>query len=156
MRFHLALCAALVVGLSGCAAGTGSSRSAPPETAKAAEGTAEKVVLQRAQERWALLVAGELAKAWEYFSPGYRSTMPREVWAANMTGRPVRWNKAQATEVTCPAREAYCDVTVQVDYVTTSGLPQIGDIAATAPVFERWIQVGGAWHFVPAEIASPK
>ena len=156
MRFHLALCAALVVGLSGCAAGTGSSRPVSPETGKAAEGTPEKIVLQRAQERWTLLVAGELAKAWDYFSPRYRSTMPREVWAANMAGRPVRWTKAKATEATCPAREDYCDVAIAVDYVTRSTLPQVGDIKGTAPVFERWIRVNGAWHLVPAEIASPK
>lgn len=156
MKFHLALCTALVVGLSGCAAGPGSSRSALPETAKAVEGTPEKVVLQRAQERWTLLVAGELAKAWDYFSPGYRSTMPREVWAANMAGRPVRWTKAKATEATCPAREDYCDVTIEVDFVSRSALPQVGNIKATAPVFERWIRVNRAWHLVPAEVASPK
>ena len=52
-----------------------------------------EVLMERAMERWNLLIAKDAAKAWTYLSPGYRSTHPQKTYADEMSQRPVRWAK---------------------------------------------------------------
>src|SRR5688572_22783391 len=47
----------------------------------------------RAVERWNYLIAHQAEKAYDYLSPGFRSTQTREVYASSMNSRPVQWKE---------------------------------------------------------------
>ena len=147
--FAVVLAATLV--LAGCAGG-GATR---PDKTVDTSGTKE-ALQKRVEQRWAHLIKEDFDKAWEYLTPGYRSTASREVWASNMKDRPVKWTKAVVSSTDCPEGEEFCDVTVQVEFVANSSIPMVGQIEAATPVFERWIRLKGAWYHVPQEVARAK
>lgn len=145
------LAPALALLLAACAGGGGTKTAGPaPDAPKAAAATGD--VEARATQRWALLVGAKYAEAYDYLSPGYRATTPREQYATSLTGRPVKWLGATVTGKDCPAGEAYCDVGVNVEYEVQSTLPGVGAIKSVGPVQERWIEIDGSWYFVPKEV----
>lgn len=146
------LLAALPLTLAACAS-TGPGAGPAVADAPSKSAGPEQILEQRAVERWKLLIGGKAAEAWDYLSPGYRSTVPRETYAANMKDRPVHWKAVRFDSVDCPADAGYCDVTVNVDYEFQSTLPGVGTLASTGPVVERWIGVEGSWYFVPKEVS---
>jgi len=108
----------------------------------------------RAIERWNLLVAGKAAEAWEYLSPGARSTKSRAVYHAEMTQRPVRWEKVEAFEDPVCASADACTVKILVTYSMDVALPTVGRINSPAVLEEKWIALDGVWYHVPAQIAG--
>ena len=135
--------AALAMLLGACATSGGGKSSAS---------TASPEV--RAIERWDLIVAGKAAEAWEYLSPGARSTKSREVYQAEMTQRPVRWEKVEAFEEPVCASADACTVKILVTYSMDVPLPSVGRINSPAVLEEKWIALDGVWYHVPAQIAG--
>src|SRR5215470_5260667 len=70
-------------------------------------------VEQRALARWNLLIAHQADKAYDYLTPGYRLTVSREKYAAQMNDTALRWKAAHAGGHSCEADT--CTVTVMVD-----------------------------------------
>ena len=106
------------------------------------------VIRARAVERWDLLIAHQAEKAWDYLSPGYRETKPREAYAKEMNARGVNWSKVSFNSQKCDAD--VCKVHLAVDYTVNLGGP-IGKVASMGPIVETWIKVKGQWYFLPEQ-----
>ncbi|MDR3389261.1 MAG: hypothetical protein P4L92_19635 [Rudaea sp.] len=110
------------------------------------------VIRTRAVERWDLLIAHQAEKAYDYLSPGYRETKPREAYAKEMNGRGIRWSKVRFGSQECDAE--VCKVHLSVDYsVDLGGLA--GKVASSGLVVETWIKTKGQWYFLPDQL-QPK
>lgn len=140
------LLAAFTLLLAACATTGGSDRT-PAKSAKAPPE-------QRAIERWNLLIAGKAGEAWEYLSPGARSTKSREAYHAEMTQRPIRWERVEPYEKTvCEADDA-CTVKILVTYSMDVPLPNVGRVTSPSVLEEKWIALDGVWYHVPADISG--
>lgn len=92
-----------------------------------------------ASARWDALIHGDLAKAYEYISPGMRSIMSLDVYKAKIhTGG---WKKATVDSVSCD--KDLCKVTVVIEH-SYKDLKSI-----ETPLFEDWLQESGKWWYVP-------
>lgn len=139
------LLAAFTLLLSACATTTGGAgkaagAEAPPEV--------------RALERWKLLIAGKAGEAWDYLSPGARSTKTREAYAAEMSQRPIRWETVEpyGEAPVCEAADA-CTVKILVTYSVDVPLPNVGRVTSPSVLEEKWIALDGVWYHVPADIS---
>jgi hypothetical protein len=102
---------------------------------------------QRAVERWKFLSAHQAEKAYDYLSPGFRSTQTREAYAGSMNNRPVQWKGAKFKSKECDADR--CKVQVDVTYSVT--MPSVGKaIDSTSTQSETWLLVEGDWYFLPS------
>jgi len=117
----------LVVGLVGCA-GIGVDSS--PEAK-------QKVVAERAEARWQLLIKGDVAGAYEFMSTGSKAAMPLDLYKAKM--RPGSWRGASVEKVDCVAE--VCSVVMEIAY----DRKQMKGIQT--PINETWIiEKGSAWY----------
>lgn len=112
---------------------------------------AEEMVARRSAERWAYLIERKPELAWDYLTPGYRSTNDVEQYAAQMKNRPVQWQSAEVGEVACDEEKSSCFVKVQVGFKIRASLRMVGEVAAQSEVGERWLKSGDAWYFLPEE-----
>ena len=104
------------------------------------------IVEQRAVERWNLLIAHQAEKAYDYLTPGYRLTMPRDKYAARMNDTALRWTGAHFGSRKCDADT--CTVTMMIDVQVI--MPGVGKPQPTTmPVEERWIRSDKVWYFLP-------
>lgn len=128
----LGLAALGMVGIVGCAA--------TPDVVPAigAKESASQAVARRAADRWEALVAGDVARAYTFLSPGSRQAYSKENYSALI--RPGLWKKARVDRVECPEADR-CEVEVQVEYV-------IRGMAVNTPLRETWTQSGAEWWFV--------
>jgi hypothetical protein len=106
------------------------------------------IIRARALERWNLLIDHHAEKAWDYLSPGYRETKPREVYAKEMNARGVNWSKVSFNTQKCDAD--VCKVHLAVDYTVNMG-GAVGKVASMGPIVETWIRVKGQWYFLPEQ-----
>lgn len=104
----------------------------------------------RAQQRWDLLIAGDYVGAYEYLTPGYRSTVSAEQYDARLRTRTVKWLAAQAHEADCEAGDV-CSVTVTLDFEVVMPVFGIGKQRSFQPLKEKWLLDDGAWYFLPKE-----
>src|SRR3569833_1520067 len=93
--------------LAGCAAG-------PSKPGKPSKDESADVIQQKSVERWNFLIAHQAEKAYDYLSPGYRSTKSREAYAKEMNDRPIRWTKAAYARQQCDGDT--CKVSLTVNY----------------------------------------
>lgn len=102
----------------------------------------------RSVERWDFLIAHQAEKAYDYLSPGFRSTQAREVYASSMNSRPVQWKEAKFRSKECDAER--CKVQVDVTYSLL--MPGTGNKAGggTRTQNETWLLVDGEWFFLPS------
>lgn len=100
----------------------------------------EAAVSQRANARWATLLAGNFDKAYTYLSPGIRAVTPLEEYKRRFGGG-IQWESAQATSTECqPDR---CEVKVQVRFRPPLAAQRMGVL--TTYVDEVWIREQGQW-----------
>lgn len=146
----------LLLALAACA-GTSSTK----------EGGASKkdevAVMDRALERWNLLIKRDAGAAWDYLSPGYRATHPKDIYAREMGQRPVQWLTANPYEqregsetraVECDESGLSCDVRVKLGFKIRSRLTSVGMLDSASVVKESWIKVKGQWYLVPKDVAG--
>lgn len=146
------LLASAVMLLTACATTSGSGGGADPG----------KEIMERALARWDLLIKGEPGEAWEYLSPGYRATRPKDVYAEEMSQRPVRWTKVSPFEpiegrdeveaVECEENGLSCDVRLSVRFKIRSHLTSVGLIESVTVIKENWIKIKGQWYIVPVDV----
>ncbi|KAA9130765.1 hypothetical protein F3N42_10345 [Marinihelvus fidelis] len=111
-------------------------------------GTPEEQVADRAQARWDLLLERNLEDAYEYFTPGYRSSVSIDQWRRKLSAQPVTWDGASVTGVTCDP-EGSCMARVRVDYSIRGGLPGVQQFKSVTDVEETWINSNGEWFYLP-------
>jgi|APFre7841882724_1041349.scaffolds.fasta_scaffold09116_2 hypothetical protein len=128
----------LALALAACASGGGTPGATP-----------EELVKKRSAERWQFLIDRKPEQAWDYLSAGVRSTQSREAYAQEMKLRPVHWLTVEPLDAECV--KARCDLRTRLEYEITIPGTGSGPTRAPAYVYERWIEVDGAWYFVPKE-----
>jgi hypothetical protein len=102
---------------------------------------------QRAQERWDKVLSGDLAGAYEYLSPGYRSSVSSLAYQRSMLTRAVQWTTAEYRKSECD--DSTCDVTVQVGFSVRGALPGVKSYDGEKDVHESWVRIDGIWYYVP-------
>ena len=123
--------AALLLTLAGCA------DKASPDN-----------VDRRVVERWNYLIAHQAEKAYDYLTPGYRTTKTRDAYASAMNGRPVQWKAVKITGKQCDADR--CKVAVDITY--SMNMPALHKATEASSVqSETWILVDGEWFFFPGD-----
>lgn len=133
-RIAILVLAALTV--AGCAATGG----AGPE--------AETVPVEvRAEERWDRLVEGDFAAAYEYLSPGYRSSVSPVNYQRRMLLSRITWQNADVIGTECA--EEMCKVRISLDYLLVKPVPGVDRLPRTRNIEEDWILVDGEWFHVP-------
>lgn len=101
----------------------------------------------RSVERWNYLIEHQAEKAYDYLTPGYRATQPRDTYAAAMNSRPLKWTDAKFVSKECDAER--CSVKVNIGY--DMKVPGAGKVSHTASVqSETWILINGEWYFLPS------
>ena len=117
----------LALGLAGCA---GISVDSSPQAK-------QRVVAERAQARWQILMKGDVEGAYQFLSAGSKAATSLEVYKSKI--RPGMWRGAKVDKVECEAE--ICKVLLQITYDTR---PMKG---IQTPVDETWIiENGSAWY----------
>ena len=107
-----------------------------------------ELVRQRAIERWDLLAERHAVKAYDYLSPGYRSTHTLEQYVAFVATARVQWKSAKVDSVQC--EEEVCTAKLTVLTVLPGAVMQRpSDMEYPAPVVEKWIRSDAQWYFLP-------
>lgn len=107
-----------------------------------------EMVRQRAAERWNLLGEKHAVKAYDYLSPGYRSTHTLEQYVAFVATARVQWKSAKVDSVQCDEDVCTAKLTV-VSVLPGAVLQRPSDMEYAAPVIEKWVRSDGQWYFLP-------
>lgn len=119
------------------------------------KGADPSVIKQRAVQRWDYIIARHAEKAYDFLSPGYRTTITRENYALGMNNRPVTWEHAEFVDQKCDADT--CTVHVKLKYKVMVNLHGVRQISGDSPVTERWVKESGQWYFLPdSRYKAPK
>jgi len=121
----------VVLMLSACAA------TVPPE----------KAVEDRAMARWEALLSDDLAGAYEYLSPGYRSSVSSLQYQRSLLMKKVKWKDAEYLESDCV--ETSCKVKISLKYTVFGAIPGIKSYDGTKAIEESWVLVNGNWYLIP-------
>jgi hypothetical protein len=117
----------LGAGLAACAGIT-------PESSAAAK---QKVVAERAEARWQLLMKGDVEGAYAFLSSGSKAATPFPVYKAKM--KPGLWRQAKVDKVSCEAEICKVEMKITYDYRNMKGIE--------TPLPETWIvENGSAWY----------
>jgi len=130
--FKLGLCCSLLW-LSACAT------TAPTE----------ELIEERATARWDAILSGDLAGAYEYLSPGYRSSVSSSQYQRSILLRQVQWTGAKYVRSECS--EKTCKVLILLNYRVSGALPGVKHFNGTQDIKESWVKVNGLWYYVPKE-----
>lgn len=103
-------------------------------------------VEERAQARWDHFIERDFASAWEYYTPGYRQTNPREIFIVETNRRPFRWSAAEVLGAEC--EEDRCTVTTRISYRAIGAPDGQSRMTLTRTFEESWIRIDGAWWYV--------
>jgi hypothetical protein len=104
-------------------------------------------VEDRAAARWDILLAGDLGGAYEYLSPGFRSSVSSLQYQRSVLLKRVRWTSAKVRSSECT--ESTCDVSVLLGYRITGVLPGVKTFDGTQDIVETWILADRMWYLVP-------
>ena len=107
----------------------------------------ENVLEERATARWETLLSGDLAGAYEYLSPGFRSSVPSLQYQRRLLLNKVKWTGAHYIESDCT--ETTCKVKISLDYTVYGAIPGVKSFDGTQEIEESWVKVNGTWYFVP-------
>ena len=108
-----------------------------------------QVLIERAQERWDALIAGDLETAYGFFSPGYRSAHSLIDFGVSMRTRRVMWTSAEYVEHQC--EEARCIVTFDVGFRVHHPVPGLKVYDSSEKQRETWIRTEGQWWYLPSK-----
>jgi len=129
--------AAGALGVAGCA--TAPSGGAPQTGLTEAARVA--VVTKRAEERWALLIKGDLKAAYAYLSPASRAVTSLERYEART--RTGNFREFKIDRVSCEAETCRVRLFLTFDHRVMQGV--------VTPVEETWVFEGGQAWFVYRE-----
>jgi hypothetical protein len=124
---------ALGAGLAACAS---ISVDSPPEAK-------QKVVAERAQARWELLIKGDVEGAYQYLSAGSKAATPLGLYKAKI--KPGMWRGAKVDKVDCEAEICKVEMLITYDFRAA----RAGTVKGIeTPVPETWIIEKGTVGYV--------
>jgi hypothetical protein len=118
-------------------------------SACAATRTAEQIVEERAMERWIALLSDDLTGAYEYLSPGYRSSVSVKNYQRALLLKKIKWNDAKVIESEC--EETTCKVKISLNYTAFGAVPGLKSFDGVQTIEESWVLVNGNWFLVPED-----
>ena len=104
---------------------------------------------KRATARWDALLSGDLAAAYEFLSPGYRSSAPSVQYQRSLRVKRVSWTEATYTESDCT--ETTCKVKILLNYTLHGVVPGVSSFTGSDVVEESWLQRDNIWYLVPKQ-----
>lgn len=107
----------------------------------------ENNIENRATARWNAVLSDDLAGAYEFLSPGFRSSVTSKQYQRSLLRSRVKWNSARYVESECT--ETTCKVKISVDYTLYHVLPGVKSFDGTKLIEENWVLNDGVWYFVP-------
>lgn len=107
----------------------------------------EKVIEARALARWSALFDDDITGAYEYLSPGYRSSVSLAQYQSSLLRMRVKWTGAKYIESDCA--EITCKVKISLKYTVFNAIPGVKSFDGTQTIEESWLLVNGKWYLVP-------
>jgi hypothetical protein len=107
----------------------------------------EEAVTLRAQERWDVLLADDLEAAYEYLTPGYRSSVSPKGYQRKLLLQPVQWTEAEVRETSCS--ESTCKVKISIKFTVYGAVPGRQKFDSRGFVDENWIRIDNEWFLAP-------
>lgn len=111
--------------------------------------TPEEQVKERAEEWLALVLKEDFSGAYEYLSPGYRSSIPSATYQRSMLSRRVQWVDGSVARSEC--EEDLCKVRMSVEYFAYGAVPGVSRIRNKGLANQNWIRDSGEWYLVPGD-----
>ena len=106
-------------------------------------------VEDRAQARWDALGEGDWKAAYQYLSPGYRSSVSEDTYRLRLLNQRVRWTGGEVTSSDCG--ETACTVNVAVTYEIARPFDGVNEMSSTRRTQESWVRSDGHWWYLPGE-----
>lgn len=100
----------------------------------------EEAVRAKAQQRWDLMLKGDMAGAYEFLSPASKASLPKEMFLKRRGGGRF-WRTVTMEKVEC-AKET-CKVTIVLTYDLAADVKNL-----SREIVETWILDEGAWWLV--------
>lgn len=98
----------------------------------------QDIVKERAEQRWAALLKGDFAAAYEYLSAGSKAITEKKNYVVMYkTGF---WKSAVLDKVACPNSET-CEADFTIEY-------EFKGRRMKTPLREKWIREGSNWVYV--------
>jgi len=107
----------------------------------------EEILESRATARWNALLSGDFAGAYEFLSPGYRSSVTSAQYQRSVLLKRVKWTNARYVESNCT--ETTCKVKISLNYTLYGALPGVKSFDGTQTIEESWVLVKANWYLVP-------
>ena len=109
--------------------------------------TPKDTIEERATARWEALLGGDLAGAYEFLSPGTRSSVSSIQYQRSILTQKVQWTGARYIKSECV--ESSCKVKISLDFALYGVLPGVRSYKGTKEIEESWVLVDGIWYLVP-------
>lgn len=116
-------------------------------TACASTSNKTQTLQERVEGRWAALLANDFEAAYQYFTPGYRSSQSLRNFEISFMLRKVKYRSAEYIKEECQA--SACTVTVKLGYTIMAPVRGLSKFNGKSDVFEKWVFVNGAWFVLP-------
>ncbi len=107
--------------------------------------TAEAIVAQRAEQRWAALIDGDLEKAWEFTQPGFRAIVKQKDYRRRF-GAAGQWKSVQIHGVQCEPERC----TVKLRLTSLVLVPPRANREVVGYLDEVWVRDEGQWWYYQA------
>jgi len=104
-------------------------------------------VEKRAMARWDALLSSDFGTAYEFLSPGFRSSVSNAQYQRALLLKKLQWNDAKYIESDCA--ETICKVKISIDYTLSGAVPGVQSFKGTQKITESWVLVDGVWYVVP-------
>jgi hypothetical protein len=107
----------------------------------------DQVVKERAEQRWEAIFARDYSKAYEFYSPGYRSQYSAVDLEIALRVQKVRWTSAKYIDHAC--NEDICKVRFNLSYRVAAPVPGVNVWNGWDTIEEQWVRTSGKWWYLP-------
>ena len=109
----------------------------------------EKTIEERAMTRWNTVLSGDYAGAYEFLSPGYRSSVSSTQYQRSLLLSKVKWTGVSYLGSECT--ESACKVKISLNFTLYGGIPGIKSFDGNDVIEESWVQSDNQWYLVPKQ-----
>ena len=109
----------------------------------------KETVESRAMARWDAILSDDLSGAYEFLSPGYRSSVSSVQYQRVLLQNKIQWTNATYIESECA--ETTCNVKILLGYTVYGALSGVKSFSGTDTVEESWIKSDDKWYLVPQQ-----
>lgn len=106
-------------------------------------------VQERANARWEALLSGDIASAYEFLSPGFRSSVSSVQYQRAILLKRVQWTGVEPEGHECT--ETSCSVKFILSYRVAGALPGVKSYEGKMDIEEPWVMVDKQWYYVPTQ-----